>query len=138
MLKDPSTYTFFIQDGEIPFSENVQYDCCAGGSKIERRYYYPDSIVSFSYQLGQGRGYLDVKEGHVLLYRKRLMTKDSMMEYYYHHQVLITDSLQYDYRNIESSSQELEILDWKKYVFEGGFMSNSVSYQSKSDEQQRS
>lgn len=123
--------TFFIRHSEIPLAQNTIHDCCAGGSKIERRYFYGDSIVSYFYIEGSVRGdEPKVEDGHILMYMKRVITKESLVERKYNYQKVTSRDLEYTFKTIESNPIKKEPLSWRKVDFQNDFLSSEVIYTS--------
>jgi len=120
-LLSSAKYQFSISLDSIPFSQNIYYDCCTGDREVVRRYYYRDSIVSYLYDGGVRGGEL-VKDDHIMLVHKRVMTKGEMREYTYKHEFKEPSRADNVLRDIENSVGNLSIESYRIIIFSEGFL----------------
>tara|TARA_B110000211_G_C14063771_1_gene546774 strand:- start:586 stop:1266 length:681 start_codon:yes stop_codon:yes gene_type:complete len=124
---DFEKYVFNIVTDEIPYSTNTDFDCCTGDADINRRFYFPDSIIEFNY-FHANPMYIKVDErDKIVLRSKRIITKDSILVNYFNKNFVLDSSLEKTCRTIEKSIDELELKRWKKYTFHKGYKNREVT-----------
>ena len=105
---------FKIKKGEVPFSENIETNCCTGIRNVSRRFYFGDSIVEYHYTLPTP---IYKKNADTLLYEaKRVITTDSIYVNYYDSVFAITYNYDSAFTMIEASNF-MKVKSWKKYIF---------------------